>query len=176
MKKGLLALAAAVLALPAHAADDAAAMHKAADGFYGVYRTFHPSDGIPDDAGRARYRPYLSPALDTLLTQAGDAERRYDLKYKDSPPLIEGDLFSSLFEGATDVSVGACTAKGATGSCVIRLSRVSPRDKPVDWTDTLILVETPYGWRVDDIAYGGDWAFGNKGRLSETLRQVIQFQ
>ena len=41
--------------------------------------------------------------------------------------------------------------------------------KPVSWTDTIYLVNTPAGWRVDDIGYGGAWDFGNKGRLSQTL-------
>jgi hypothetical protein len=38
------------------------------------------------------------------------------------------------------------------------------------------LINTPSGWRVDDIVYGGNWAFGNKGRLSELLKQAISFQ
>src|SRR6202000_863116 len=52
---GVLVLAAS----PAWADDPA--MHAAADGFYGAYKTFHPSDGIPDAKGRARYQPFLSP-------------------------------------------------------------------------------------------------------------------
>ena len=40
----------------------------------------------------------------------------------------------------------------------------------------VLLVNTPAGWRVDDIAYGGGWAFGNKGRLSELLKQTIALQ
>ncbi len=40
------------------------------------------------------------------------------------------------------------------------------------WTDTLLLVNTPQGWRVDDIAYGGGFQFGNTGRLSDTLKTV----
>jgi hypothetical protein len=30
------------------------------------------------------------------------------------------------------------------------------------------------GWKVDDIAYGGNAAFGNRGRLKETLQNVIR--
>jgi hypothetical protein len=45
-----------------------------------------------------------------------------------------------------------------------------------NWTDTLLLVRTADGWKIDDIAYGGSWAFGNKGRLSDTLKQAISFQ
>ena len=34
-------------------------------------------------------------------------------------------------------------------------------------------VSTDKGWRVDDIVYGGAWDFGNKGRLSDTLKAVV---
>ncbi len=169
------ALALTAFAAPA-AADDVAALRAAAEGFYGVYKSFHPSDGIPDDAGRARYRPFLSPGLDALLGQAGDAEKRFAATNKDSPPLIEGDLFTSLFEGATDITVGACTASGQTGSCTAALGHTQPGEAPTRWTDTVLLLDTPAGWRVDDIRYGGTWDFGNKGRLSETLGQVVHFQ
>ena len=171
----LLALALTILARPAMA-DDAAAMHATADAFYKVYAGFHPSDGIPDDAGRARYRPFLSPKLDALLAQAAAAQTRFAAANKASPPLIEGDLFTSLFEGATQATVGTCTAGGQAGRCTVSLSHAAPREKPTVWTDTVFLVNTPSGWRVDDIGYGGSWDFGNKGRLSQTLDQVIHFQ
>jgi hypothetical protein len=175
----LLAGACIALALVQPAlADDASDMNAAANGFYGVYRTFHPSDGVPEDGDRVKYEPFISPALDALLKQAGDAEVRFAKANKDSPPLIEGDLFSSLFEGATTVSLGPCTAdKGArTGKCVANLVYADPGSKPTNWNDTLLLVRTPGGWKVDDIVYGGSWAFGNKGKLSETLKQAISFQ
>jgi hypothetical protein len=36
-----------------------------------------------------------------------------------------------------------------------------------------LLVKDAAGWRVDDIQYGGSWAFGNKGKLSDSLKAVI---
>lgn len=169
------ALAAGFVA-PAFAADDSAAMRATANGFYGVYQTFHPSDGVPDAQGRARYQPFISPALDALLTQASDAEERYAKANKDAPPLIEGDLFSSLFEGATAIAVGACSGDGHSGHCAANLTHTDPGAKPTSWTDTVELVNTQAGWRVNDIVYGGAWDFGNKGKLSDTLKQVIGFQ
>ena len=50
----------------------------------------------------------------------------------------------------------------------------NPKDKPFTWTDIAYLVNTPQGWRVDDIGFGGNWDFGNKGRMSETLKMVIR--
>jgi len=147
-------------------------MAAAANGFYAVYRTFHPSDGIPSAADRAKYAPFLSPALETLLSEAEAAETRFSKANKDSPPLLEGDLFTSMFEGATSVAVGTCSGDGVRGRCSVKLEYDDPTEKSTIWNDTVFLVNTPTGWRVDDIAYGGSWAFGNKGRLTELLKQT----
>jgi hypothetical protein len=147
-------------------------MAAAVNGFYGVYQTFHPSDGIPSSADRAKYAPFLSPALETLLSEAEAAETRFSKANKDSPPLLEGDLFTSMFEGATSVQVGACSGDSAKGRCSVKLEYDDRTAKPTIWNDTVLVVNTPTGWRVDDIVYGGSWAFGNKGRLTELLRQT----
>jgi hypothetical protein len=168
-------LALSLASTPALAAGDGAAMQDAAKGFYGVYQTLHPSDGVPGDAVRARFAPFLSPVLGALLQQAGGAEDSFAKANKNSPPLAEGDLFTSLFEGATNVSVGDCSGNDRQGRCPVSLTYAAAGAKPVTWTDAVLLVRTPGGWRVDDVVYGGIWAFGNKGTLSETLRQVIGF-
>jgi hypothetical protein len=163
------------LASPAFAADgDAEALAKAAHGFYEVYMTLHPSDGIPDAATRARFAPYISPALDQLFVEGDRAEDRYAKATKNqAPPLIEGDLFTPNFEGASSYKIGACAADAGGGHCAVTLTYDDRKDKPLSWTDTVFLVRTPQGFRVDDIAYGGTWDFGNKGRLTRTLKGAI---
>jgi hypothetical protein len=151
-------------------------MAAATIGFYGVYEMFHPADGIPSAGERAKLAPFLSPALETLLAAAAAAEARFAKANKDSPPLLEGDLFTSLFEGATSFTAGACTGDSAKGRCVVKLEYDDKTAKPTMWSDTVLLVNTPAGWRVDDIAYGGSWAFGNKGRLTELLKQTTDLQ
>jgi hypothetical protein len=171
-------LAALILLVPFAAKADAAAdMAKAAEGFYAAYATFHPSDGIPDAKGRAKYAPYVSPRLETLLADGDAAEDRFAKKNKDSPPLIEGDLFTSNFEGATSVRVTACRGDANKGTCSAALTyddrSANPKDKPVTWIDTVYLVAAPGGWRVDDVGYGASWDFGNKGKMSDTLKGAI---
>ena len=158
------------------ATDETGQIRQVSNGFYGVYRTFHPSDGIPSAADRAKYAPFLSPALEQLLGKAEAAEARFARANKDSPPLLEGDIFTSMFEGASSVSVATCSGDAAKGRCMVNLEYVDKDAKPVAWSDAVLLVNTPAGWRVDDIAYGGGWAFGNKGRLSELLKQTIALQ
>lgn len=160
---------------PARAASDAAATD-AAKGFYSAYASFQPSDGIPKASARARLTPYVSTSLNQLLADADNAEARFVGHNKNAPPLIEGDLFTSNFEGATTYSVRKCEAQGATARCVVDLE-YDPKTtgtKPVDWSDRLYLLRTGSGWRVDDVGYGSTAAFGNKGRLSDTLKEVIR--
>ena len=166
-----LTLASAALAHAAGSAADSPA--KAAEGFYAAYSTFHPSDGIPDAAGRAKYAPFISAALDKLLADGNAAETKFNKANKASPPLIEGDLFTSMFEGATSYKIGACKLSNAQASCAVDLVYDDKKDPPIRWTDTAYLTKTKAGWRVDDIGYGGNWEYANKGRLSATVRQVI---
>jgi len=173
MRAALILAATVALALPAKADD----MVKAVEGFYGAYSTFHPSDGIPDAAGRAKYEPFITPALKQLLVDGDKAEAEFAKNNKDSPPLIEGDLFTSNFEGATSYRVGACKGDGKKAECAVALTYddhgTNPKDKPVTWTDTVTVAMTAKGWRVDDIAFGATWEFGNHGRLTKTLKDVV---
>lgn len=172
---GLTAALFAPLPLAAQMNSNMASPEAAASGFLSVYGSFHPSDGIPDMGSRARLQPYLSPQLNTLLAAAAAAQARFSAKIKDSPPLIEGDLFSSLFEGASQWKLQACTISGNQARCPVAFAHTgSNTGKAANWTDTLLLVNTPQGWRVDDIAYGGGFQFGNTGRLSDTLKTVTR--
>src|SRR6185437_4429130 len=164
---GLTAILLAPLPLAAQTAPDAAA-----SGFLSAYGSFHPSDGIPDGAGRARLQPFLSPALNKLLADAAAAQARFAAKIKNAPPLLEGDLFTSMFEGATQWKLEACAINASQARCPVAFIHAGPNGKSVNWTDSLLLVNTPQGWRVDDIAYSGGFQFGNTGRLSDTLKTV----
>jgi hypothetical protein len=177
MNHSFLSAALALLAMGTSAvaaADDPAAV---ANDFYGVYATFHPSDGIPDAKARAKLGPFISPALDRLLVAGEAAEAHFAQVTKNmSPPLIEGDLFTSNFEGATAFHIGGCTTSGETAQCSVSFTYRGDRkdEKPAAWTDRLYLVRNRNDWRVDDIGYGATWAFGNKGRLKNVLAGAIR--
>jgi len=145
-----------------------------AQGFYTAYRTL-PVGGVPDEKGRAKLEPFITPALDKLLIDADSAEAHYaQATHNESPPLLENDPFTSLFEGATGFQVGACTVADKTGKCAINLVHDDKKEKPVKWIDTADFVLTDKGWRLDDIEYGGNWEFGLKGKLSDVLKSVIE--
>jgi hypothetical protein len=163
------------LSLPAKAAGDPAA---AVNSFYDVYNAQHAQGlGIPDATVRLRLQPVLSPRLNKQLAQAAAAQGRLTAKVKNAvPPVLEGDIFTSLFEGATAWKVGGCQNDAKTARCEVALSYVPPlssKAKPAHWADTVILTNTPQGWKVDDVVYDAGFAFGNTGRLSEMLAMVI---
>jgi len=166
-----------LLAWPALAAGDPVA---ALNEFYDVYTRQHAQGiGIPDATVRLRFQPVLSPRLNKQLAEAASAQARLTAKVKNAvPPVLEGDIFSSLFEGASAWKVGACQANAKTARCSVALGYAPPaaagaKAKPAHWTDTVLLVNTPQGWKVDDVVYDAGFAFGNTGRLSEILAMVI---
>ena len=168
------ALAAVLAAVPALAADNSA-MADAAGRFYTAHLAVPASGGVPELKLLVKYTPFITPALNTLLIEGAAAETRYEKATKgQSPPLLEGDIFTSNFEGATTYKVGACAANGKTGQCKVELvyddSKTNPKDKPARWTDTAFLVLTGQGWKIDDIGYGASWDFANKGKLSGQLK------
>jgi hypothetical protein len=155
--------------IPARADD---AMSAAANNFYSLVVGQKLSGiGIPGAAARAKLAPLLTPRLNKQLADAATAQTRFMAKNKDSPPLIEGDIFSSLFEGPTAWKVGACSGDDKIARCSVSLTRQDPGQKPANWTDTLVL-SNQGGWKVDDLAYDANFAFGNTGTLNDMLKMA----
>lgn len=129
----------------------------------------HQVTGLPDEKAWDALESYFSKPLLTLLEAAKKEQLDYMKKFPDEkPPFIEGDLFSSLFEGPHHFQVGTAVIEGEVARIPIAYERTEAGDT-VKWTDTLILTKTPEGWKVDDMRYGGTWDFSNKGTLKEAL-------
>lgn len=142
--------------------------------FYRVYVRSHPL-GVPNARVRQQLTPFLSPRLLGLLQEAGRAETRYaEATRRENPPLVEGDVFTSLFEGATQYKIGMCEENGeGRAMCEVELSYRVADEGETNWTDTVVLVREDRRYRVDDVIYGGSWAFSNMGRLSEILNSAV---
>jgi len=166
----LLAASCAVCAFGAQAPGPAVAVEK----FFRVYLDGREG-GVPVGAGLASFRPVISAGLLALLERAGAAEEEYAHKtHNESPPLVEGDLFTSLFEGATSFRIEGCQAKATSATCRVALISLDPAGgKPVEWTDTVVLANEGGEWRVSDVEFGGTWQFMHAGRLVGLLESVI---
>lgn len=159
------------LVLGASKDDDGA--RRSINGFYNLYLKLHPF-GVPNEQTQRKLNPYLSSPLRQQLENALAAEQRYAKKNRNEvPPLVESDLFSSLFEGASGFKIVSCEALEKSGSCLVRFSRNDADRKVMSWQDRVHLIRELRGWMIDDVEYLGDWQFMHKGRLKTLLQDVI---
>jgi hypothetical protein len=178
------AVAALLFAVPAQAADTLTAAMK---DFYDVYQS-QPDHGggIPDATGRLHYAAVLSPRLNKLMADAAAAQARMGARAKGAGPksavmpVLEGDIFTSYFDGATSWQFGPCEGALSKGDvqCSVFMTHVSRAQpdhspsKPVTWTDRVEMVTTPGGWKVDEVVYDRAFPSGNTGQLSDILAMV----
>jgi hypothetical protein len=142
----------------------------AAKAFYDILIK-HKVSGLPTKDAWKELQPRLSSQLVTLLEAARAEQAAYMKKHPDEkPPWIEGDLFSSLFEGAHTHAEGEARISDKTAEVPVTFT-YTEGGSTTKWTDTLILTRGPAGnWLVDDVRYGGGWDFAPKGTLSDGLK------
>jgi len=129
--------------------------------------------GVPSAEDLAVLAPYLSDSLKTLLVAArGLYETARVRAADDKPPFADGSLFSSLFEGPTAVSVLGDSVRGSTHAVTVRMAYAGA-DPPVTWTDLVLVVEEDGRFVIEDIEYGGNWDFANKGNLRSSLESAL---
>jgi len=139
-----------------------------ANRFYRTYLKLQVR-GLPNDKQLKALSPFLSRDLQQLLEDARSAQAKYIREHPDDkPPWGDGDLFSSLFEGARSFRLGPPSIKGARAEVPVQLTY---RDggSISRWSDVLVLTRTGDGWRVWDILLKGEWAFKN----GDSLRSVL---
>lgn len=127
--------------------------------------------GVPEELILDGYRPYLSQRLIGMLERARHQRDQAIAAHPDEkPPFVEGDFFSSLFEGPTGFEIGVPVRIDEENQRVpVVFSNVIPGEQPVRWTDYALMVHEESGWKLDDLEYGGQWDFARKGRLSDGL-------
>lgn len=170
-----LALCVALLAVPpAQAVTDEEAVRDTAQRFIAFYFDDY-GRGLPDASALAKLEPLTTRSFQEALEEARAAEDCHLRKVGNSePPLIQGDVFTSLFEGATRGAVGSVRIDGRKATVELNWSYGPDPDggKPVSWTDALLLKQGKRGWRIKDIEHRGDWQFTYHGRLSGLLKGV----
>ncbi len=105
---------------------DAPAPSSATERFYRVVLDAREG-GVPAGARLVKFRPVVSAGLFALLERAGVAEEEYAHKtHNEMPPLVEGDLFTSLFEGATSFRIEGCRRRTSSATCLVALISLDP--------------------------------------------------
>ena len=125
--------------------------------------------GAPTAAQLTSLAPYLSDTLRALLVaarQRTEADAARDPNEK--PAFVEGDLFSSLFEGPNAVEVVADSTRGDQQVVTVRMTSTTA-NPPVRWTDRVVLMKERGRYVIDDVEYAGTWDFASKGTLSASI-------
>lgn len=132
--------------------------------------------GLPDESQLADLSSILTPKLLSLLEAAIMGEECYLEKIDyEGPGPMQGDLFSSLFEGATSATYRPIAQEEDAATFEVEWTHDSPlAADPFVWTDQIILVETADGWRIADFAHLGTWEFMAKGDVSQILRAISE--
>jgi hypothetical protein len=143
--------------------------------FYNAYLKVRPS-GVPTKGQQAEFKKVMSTGLSELLDEAAQSEDASRDPKSAAPPRLEGDVFTSLDEGAFAYQIVRCDVQDSSAMCVVDLTNVnqSGGGGKVSWKDRVFLVREGNRWVVDDIEYFGDKQFMHKGHLKDVLKQVIQ--
>ena len=135
--------------------------------------------GVPDSLALDAVQPYLDSTLVRLLVEARHARDSVArLVPREKPPFIDGDLFSSLFEGNTSFGIRSLATRGDTTFAAMAFTNAS-QPPTVKWTDTLVIVPrvntTPKSpqFVIADLHYGAGWDFANRGTLVGSLRAAL---
>ena len=139
-------------------------------GFYQRCLKLRPV-GLPTDEEQAALSPFLSERLERLLEQARARQAEFGQQFPgEKPPLVDGSLFSSLFEGPTSFEVGPAV-KRAGQDGVTRVPVSFRYGNEAAWQDVVLVKREQDRNVIDDIEYGGAGEFNPPGRLSETLER-----
>jgi len=63
----------------------------------------------------------------------------------------------------------AATPADAVQPALVAVSLEYAQDETVRWQDRLLLLCEGGRWRVEDVRFGGDWDFANRGSLRQAL-------
>jgi hypothetical protein len=168
MKQVSAILMIAAMVCAGHAAEDQATPAAAARRFYSELQG-RKVRGLSQNKDWDAVLQFMTPDLSASFLRAQAEQADFIKRHPDEkPPWIDGDLFSSLFEGPQQFTPGRATVKGSTALVPMAFT-YTEGGNTTKWTDTLELAKTEKGWLVEDLHYGGGWDFSNKGTLSDAL-------
>lgn len=166
------AAAEAEAATEAQAASAAASTDAAgalAEDFYVMHQRLGNS-GLPNAGSMNAYNAFLCPRLSALIVEARQRQQQFAIAHpEDKPPLVDGDLFSSLVEGPESVTARETVFEGDSARVTLAMTH-GDGDKTTKWNDTMVLMRDDGIWCIDDVEYHGQWPFANRGRLSDALK------
>ena len=133
----------------------------------------HRAIGIDEYAPQADRQESVSSRQRDDSTERCDKNRAQGQE----PPLVQGDIFSSLFEKATattGIDQGAAEGQQLTYRLRFEWREPGAATASVQWTDEVLLRSIEGRWLIDDFIHGGDWQFSVPGSMKRMLRDVAR--
>ncbi|MCH6198367.1 DUF3828 domain-containing protein [Aquiflexum sp. LQ15W] len=100
----------------------------------------------------------ISNKLKDLVSKAVEKEIFEAKKMKESdyptdkPMMIEGDVFTSLYEGQDSVSIEKISMEGQVAHVKVMFQNTAYKHS---WSDQIILIKENNKWRIDNVIYEG---------------------
>ncbi|MDP9959838.1 hypothetical protein [Chryseobacterium lathyri] len=90
----------------------------------------------------------------------------------DKPHILEGSIFTSLYEGYTSYTIQSVVVNstGTSADATVRLEHAMSQPKFI-WTDKVHLVKSDQEWKIDNISFD---SIGNSKDLKAILNDFIQ--
>lgn len=130
---------------PALASSDRSA-RMAADRFTQTYLAY-PGGRMEHSEWLTRWTRTMTPNLGGLVESALLAASHDACE---GAPAFEGDLLTSVAEGATSAAITRCKVQGTRARCEVRYTLMHSRDPaPFRWTELITLESLGGAWRVD---------------------------
>lgn len=134
-------------------------------GFYTRYLEVRPA-GLPTSTQQAILAAWLSDGLEARFDEARQRQERFRAEHPgEKPPLVDGCLFASLFEGPTSFRTQTAIANGG----VTRVPVEFRYGNEAAWQDVILLAREGDRFVIDDIEFAGAGPFNPPGRLSDAL-------
>lgn len=121
---------------------------------------------------RVASRFSLSSDLGALIDRAVAAEKADREKVRqsayptDKPHLIEGDVFTSLYEGYDKYEIARVIQNGNEARVPVTFTNTPYK---ISWQDTVVL-KNENGWKIDDVLFNGK----DKPRTYSGTRDLLQ--
>ena len=146
--------------------------------FYTTYLTDRQG-GLPSGGQLKRLRPFLSDNLNRSISAALQHQERFIASHPSipsptgppavfKPPFVDGDYFSSNFEGPKSFKIVRAVA-AASGSWEVSV-HFWYDPSLAGWEDVVIVIEQRARYVIDDVLLSGGGPFSPSGRLSENLK------
>ena len=93
----------------------------------------------------------------------------------DGPPVLGGDMLTSLAEGPSAATIAHCSVSGPAAKCVVEYTHQEPRDpEPYRWKELIGLEKVGKTWLVSEYVQAESWreelSLANK--LKRAIRQA----